>query len=306
MTALFWKELADHFGRRRFTLLLGLVALGLLWGAFVDLAALARQGRQFFFLDVFTSASGVPISLLSFVSFFGPVIGVALGFDAINAERSQGTLARLLAQPIHRDGVYLAKFLAALLTLVIVVASMMIVVVGVTMFRMGIAPQGEEVVRLVGLGLVAAAYLAFWLALAITASVLLRNTVTSALASIGAWFGLGFLVTLLGGVAAQRIVPDAATAADAVRRVTIESWVNRLSPSGLFSEAAAILLDPFGGRAINLFTVEQSRLEGLLATPVSAAQSLQLVWPHVVALIAMAAALLAASYVRFIREEIRA
>ena len=306
MTALFWKELADHFGRRRFTLLLGLVALGLLWGAFVDLAALARQGRQFFFLDVFTSASGVPISLLSFVSFFGPVIGVALGFDAINAERSQGTLARLLAQPIHRDGVYLAKFLAALLTLVIVVASMMIVVVGVTMFRMGIAPQGEEVVRLAGLGMVAAAYLAFWLALAITASVLLRNTVTSALASIGAWFGLGFLVTLLGGVIAQRIVPDAATAADAVRRVTIESWVNRLSPSGLFSEAAAILLDPFGGRAINLFTVEQSRLEGLLATPVSAAQSLQLVWPHIVALIAMAAALLAASYVRFIREEIRA
>lgn len=306
MTALFWKELADHFGRRRFTLLLGLVALGLLWGAFVDLAALARQGRQFFFLDVFTSASGVPISLLSFVSFFGPVIGVALGFDAINAERSQGTLARLLAQPIHRDGVYLAKFLAALLTLVIVVASMMIVVVGATMFRMGIAPQGEEIVRLAGLGMVAAAYLAFWLALAITASVLLRNTVTSALASIGAWFGLGFLVTLLGGVIAQRIVPDAATAADAVRRVTIESWVNRLSPSGLFSEAAAILLDPFGGRAINLFTVEQSRLEGLLATPVSAAQSLQLVWPHIVALIAMAAALLAASYVRFIREEIRA
>ena len=98
MTALFWKELADHFGRRRFALLLGLVALGLLWGAFVDLAALARQGRQFFFLDVFTSASGVPISLLSFVSFFGPVIGVALGFDAINAERAQGTLARLLAR----------------------------------------------------------------------------------------------------------------------------------------------------------------------------------------------------------------
>ncbi len=306
MTALFWKELADHFGRRRFTLLLGLVALGLLWGAFVDLAALARQGRQFFFLDVFTSASGVPISLLSFVSFFGPVIGVALGFDAINAERAQGTLARLLAQPIHRDGVYLAKFFAALLTLAIVIASMMVVVVGVTMFRMGIAPQGEEIVRLVGLGLVASAYLAFWLALAITASVLLRNTVTSALASIGAWFGLGFLVTLLGGVIAQRAVPDAATAAEAARRISIESWINRLSPAGLFSEAAAILLDPFGGRAINLFAVEQSRLEGLLATPVSAAQSIQLVWPHVVVLVAMAAALLAASYVRFIREEIRA
>ena len=154
--------------------------------------------------------------------------------------------------------------------------------------------------------IIAAAVFAFWLALAITASVLLRNTVTSALASIGAWFALGFLVTLLGGVLAQRVVPDVSAAADAVRRVTIESWVNRLSPSGLFSEATAILLDPFGGRAVNLFAIEQSRLEGLLATPVSAAQSLQLVWPHVVVLVAMAAALLAASYVRFIREEIRA
>ena len=141
MTALFWKELADHFGRRRFALLLGLVALGLVWGAFVDLGQLARSGRQFFFLDVFTTTAGVPISLLSFLSFFGPVIGIALGFDAINGERTQGTLARLLAQPLHRDSVYNAKFLAALLTLALVVASMMIVVIGLTMFRMGIAPH---------------------------------------------------------------------------------------------------------------------------------------------------------------------
>ncbi len=306
MSALFWKELADHFGRRRFTLLLGLVALGLVWGAFVDLGQLASTGRQFFFLDVFTTTAGVPISLLSFLSFFGPVIGIALGFDAINAERTQGTLARLLAQPLHRDSVYNAKFLAALLTLALVVASMMIVVIGLTMFRMGIAPTGEEVLRLTGLGLVSIAYLAFWLALAITASVLFRNTVTSALASIGMWFALGFLITLLGGVLADRIVPDIETTDDAVRHVTIESWANRVSPAGLYSEATSILLDPIGGRALNLFTIEPGRLEGLLSTPVSAGQSLQLVWPHIVVLVAMVAILLAASYVRFMREEIRA
>ena len=306
MTALFWKELADHFGRRRFTLLLGLVALGLIWGAFVDLAQLASQGRQFFFLDVFTTTAGVPISLLSFLSFFGPVIGIALGFDSINGERTQGTLARLLAQPLHRDSVYNAKFLAALLTLALIVASMMIVVVGLTMYRMGIAPTGEEVIRLTGLGLVTIAYLAFWLALAITASVLLRNTVTSALASIGMWFALGFLITLLGGVLADRIVPDIETTADAVRHVNVESWASRVSPAGLYSEATSILLDPIGGRALNIFTIDQGRLEGLLSTPVSAAQSLQLVWPHIVVLVSMVAVLIAVSYVRFMREEIRA
>ena len=306
MTALFWKELADHFGRRRFILLLGLVGVGILWGAVVDLGALASQGRQFFFLDVFTTTAGVPISLLSFISFFGPIIGIALGFDAINGERTQGTLARLLSQPLHRDDVYNAKFLAGLLTLALVTASLMIAVVGLTMFRMGIAPAGEEVVRLTGLGLVAIAYLAFWLALSVTASVVLRNTVTSALASIGAWFALGFLVALAAGVLADRLVPDVATTADAIRHVSIESWVNRLSPSGLFSEATAILLDPFGGRALNLFAIEQSRLVGLLSTPVSAGQSLQLVWPHIVVLVSMVAVLLAASYVKFMREEVRA
>lgn len=306
MTALFWKELADHFGRRRFILLLGLVGVGVLWGAVVDLGALASQGRQFFFLDVFTATAGVPISLLSFISFFGPIIGIALGFDAINGERTQGTLARLLSQPLHRDDVYNAKFLAGLLTLAIVTASLMIAVVGLTMFRMGIAPAGEEVVRLTGLGLVAIAYLAFWLALSITASVVLRNTVTSALASIGAWFALGFLVALAAGVLADQLVPEVATTADAVRHINVESWVNRLSPSGLFSEATAILLDPFGGRALNLFAIEQSRLVGLLSTPVSAGQSLQLVWPHIVVLVSMVAVLLAASYVKFMREEIRA
>ena len=183
---------------------------------------------------------------------------------------------------------------------------MMIVVIGLTMFRMGIAPTGEEVIRLVGLGLVTTAYLAFWLALAITASVLFRNTVTSALASIGMWFALGFLITLLGGVLADRIVPDIETTDDAVRHVNVESWVNRASPSGLYSEATGILLDPIGGRALNIFTIEQGRLEGLLSTPVSAAQSLQLVWPHIVVLVAMVGVLLAASYVRFMREEIRA
>ena len=306
MKALLWKELADHFGRRRFILLLGLVSIGLLWGVFVDVSKLIDQGRTFIFLEVFATNAGVPISLLSFVSFFGPIIGIALGFDSINGERTQGTLSRLLAQPIYRDSVFNAKLIAAVVTLGFIVASVMIVVIGVTMFRLGIPPNGEEVIRLIGFYAVTMMYLSFWLALSITASVLFRNTVTSALASIGAWFTLGFLVNLFGGVIADRIVPDIKVSADAIKHLTIESWVNRISPSGLFSEATTILLDPMGGRALNFFSIEQSRLSGLLSTPVSSVQSLQLVWPHIVALLAMVVLLIAISYLKFMREEIRA
>ena len=134
MWAVFWKELADHFGRRRFVLLLVTVLLGVVWGSFIDVDRLIATGAGFFFLDVFLSADSVPISLLEFLAFFGPIIGIALGFDAINGERTQGTLARLLSQPVYRDAVFNGKFLAGLTTLAIVVVSMGLSVIGVAMF----------------------------------------------------------------------------------------------------------------------------------------------------------------------------
>ncbi len=43
MKALFWKELADHFGRRRFVLLYGPVGIGLFWGTFVVVSRLLDE-----------------------------------------------------------------------------------------------------------------------------------------------------------------------------------------------------------------------------------------------------------------------
>ena len=311
MRAVFWKELADHFGRRRFGLLFGLVVVGVLWGALVDTEAILDASRTsgtagFFFLDVVTTTSGVPISLLSFLGFFGPIIGIVLGFDSINSERTQGTLSRVLSQPLFRDAVFNGKFLAGLLTLSILLASTVMVLTGVAMFQLGMAPRGEEVIRLVGFGLVAIAYLAFWLAVAMTASVFLRNTVASALVSIGVWIGSSFFIVLAASTLAERLVPDIETAEDSLRRFNVELWVGRASPAQLFTEATGILLDPIEGRVLTPLTLTAERVQGLLATPVSAAQSLQLVWPHIVVLVAMVAILLGLSYFKFMREEIRA
>ncbi len=309
MWAVFWKELADHFGRRRFVLLLVTVLLGVVWGSFIDVDRLIATGAGFFFLDVFLSADSVPISLLEFLAFFGPIIGIALGFDAINSERTQGTLARLLSQPVYRDAVFNGKFLAGLTTLAIVVVSMGLSVIGVAMFRIGVPPGGDEITRLIGFGLVSIAYLAFWLAAAMTASVFLRTAVASALVSIGVWVAASFFVLLAASAIADRVVSEIETVDDAQRHFNVERWVARASPGELFSEATGILLDPMNGRALSIGAIqafEPSRFTGLLASPVPASQSLQLVWPHIVVLLAMVTVLFVVSYVRFMREEIRA
>ena len=306
MRAIFWKEMADHFGRRRFILILGLIGLGAVWATFIDKDEVIRGGTGSFYLDIFTTTSGVPISLHLFISLFGPIIGITLGFDAINSERTQGTLSRILAQPVYRDAVYNGKFLAGMATLTIVVLSMGVMAIGISLWRFGIPPTGQESFRLIGFGLLTIVYLAFWLALAMTASIYLRNAVASALASIGIWIGVSFFIGLAATAIADRVVPEVRDNDEAILHFNVELWAGRVSPARLFSESTGILLDPVGGRVLNIFSVAPERLQGLLISPVSAGQSLQLVWPHIVVMVAMVAFLLAVSYIRFMREEIRA
>lgn len=309
MTAIFWKELADHLGRRRFILTLSLIVFGVLWGLFILLQEIdgsAVSTDEFLFLRIFTSSSGVLPPVLFYLGFFGPLIGIALGFDAINSERTQGTLAKLLAQPIHRDAVFNGKFLAGLTTLVIVLAAIALSIVGLGMSVMGYAPHGEEIIRLLGFFVVAAVYLAFWLAMAMACSIFFRNAVTSALVALGVWLLATFLIALLIAPAlAEFAVPDVTEVAQQISRANWQLWLARISPSQLFNEASQILLNP-DARFTGVLSVERAaQLARLEATPISSAQSLQLVWPHIIVVFSLVASLIVVSYTKFLREEIR-
>ena len=313
MAAIFWKELGDHFGRRRFLLLFAWVLFGVFWGLFVlarEVHGDSRSADEFLFLQIFTRGSGVLPPVLFFISFFGPLVAIALGFDTINSERTQGTLARILAQPVHRDSVITGKFLAGALTLAIMLISMALVLVGLGMFAMGFAPRGEEVLRLIGFGAVAIVYLSFWLALATTCSIFMQNAVASALVAMGIWlFASFFLALLIAPAFADLVVPEIDTAADAIRHFNISLWVSRLSPGSIFSEATQTLMDPLSSRGAQsldfVLAVSPERIQGLLASPLGAGQSLLLVWPHIVALFSMLVVLFTVSYAKFTREEIR-
>ena len=79
--------------------------------------------------------------------------------------------------------------------------------------------------------------------------------------------------------------------------------LSRISPAHLFQEAASTLLLP-DVRTLNPFvTQEQAYLA--ISTPLSFGQSTLLVWPHIVALIAETSLSFAATYLLFMRQEIR-
>ena len=147
MIAIMRKELADYFNSIRFfvlyLLILATSGYGL-FAAFNNIRQALEQsgavtGYGFVFLTLFTSGQGL-FTLTFFLTVLVPIIGIALGFDAINSERSGGTLSRILSQPVYRDSVINGKFIAGIFTLTVMVATMVLLVGGYGLRMIGVPP----------------------------------------------------------------------------------------------------------------------------------------------------------------------
>ncbi|EXY32416.1 ABC-2 transporter family protein, partial [Bacteroides fragilis str. 3397 T10] len=98
-----------------------------------------------------------------------------------------GTLSRMLSQPIHRDCIINAKFVAALIVIGIMLFVLGFLVMGCGLIAIGIPPTAEEFWRIVFFIITSIFYVAFWLNLAILFSLRFRQAATSALASVAVW-----------------------------------------------------------------------------------------------------------------------
>ena len=305
--ALYRKEMGDNIHSRRFLLILALVVLAgfaSLYGALSNISS-AASGGEFIFLKLFTtSGSSIP-SFVSFIAILGPFVGLALGFDAINGERNSGTLNRLLSQPIYRDSVINGKFLAGAVTIFIMVLAMGGLVSAIGLLAIGIPPSLEEVGRILVFLLFTGVYICFWLGLSILFSVVCRHAATSALAVIACWLFFTIFMSLLAGIIAAALYPlDGYLALfNTVDNYKVTMYLNRISPYYLYAEAVTTILNP-GVRSIGLVTTSQ--LEGAVAGYLPFGQSLLLVWPHLVAMLALTLAAFTISYLKFMNQEIRA
>lgn len=155
----FWvivnKEIADHVKSWRFIILIGIIALtcmGSLYTALTNIGAAIKPNDpdgSFLFLKLFTASDGTLPSFVLFINFLGPLLGIALGFDAVNSEQNKGTLSRMLSQPIHRDCIINAKFVAALIVIGIMLFVLGFLVMGFGLVAIGIPPTAEEFWRIV-------------------------------------------------------------------------------------------------------------------------------------------------------------
>jgi len=309
LATVFLKELADQLSSTRFFILFSLITLtGIV--SFYSAASNIRGATEdvisnFVLIRLFTTSGSSLPSFTWFVSILGPLVGLSMGFDAINGEQNSGTMTRLLAQPIYRDDVINGKFLARLFVLVLMTLALGFFVAGMGIIMTGVPPTGEEVIRLLlylGLSIV---YMAFWLALAMLLSLVFRQTATSALCGISLWLFFSIFVPILADMIADAIFPVTknADALTQLYNVRVSQGVSRLSPSTLYSEASVTLLSP-NVRTLGPVLLEQ--VYGAISGFLPLDQSLLLIWPHITGLVAGTLIIFGITYTLFLRQEIRA
>jgi len=296
MTTILRKELADYFTSVRcfILFLLVFVASGVaLYAAYYGIRGPISEPGPIFVRLFTTGKENIP-SLVTFIALLVPLIGIALGFDAINSERSSGTLNRILSQPIYRDNVINGKFLAGIVTLSIMIGATMLIVAGYGLMMIGVPPTTEEIIRLFIYFISAIIYGAFWMGLAILFSILFRSLAISLLCPLAIWILLG---NPIYNPYISFIVPAVSNS------IGTQLMIARISPYFLFQEATMVLLIPVW-RGWGLLTTTTTG--SMLPNPLPLDQSLLIVWPQLTSLICLTVICFAISYVVFMRQEIRA
>src|SRR3954451_4741790 len=303
------KELSDHLTSVRMRVLEWLVvlfALAALYGAIQQIRETTAED-PFLFLKLFTTArEPLPFTFVSFLSILVPLIAIGMGFDAVNGEHNRRTLSRILSQPIYRDALLFGKFLGGLFTLAVSLIVLWLLVIGLGIVGLGVPPNAEEMARALVLLVVTIAYGGVWLAVALLFSIVFRSAATAALVSLGLWLFMTILWPLFSPALADAVT----SAGDVLGVLDTRQAFARLSPSVLFNEIVAVVLDPSVRStqqsmlaAMGLALIERGAIPD---APIPLLQSVLIVWPQIVGLVAGTIILFVIGYVVFQRQEVRA
>lgn len=305
------KEIADHIRSWRFSILIALIVLTFIAAMYVSLANIKSAigntkdpDHLFLYLKLLTTTDNSIPPFHVFLSFLAPLLGISLGFDAVNSEQNSGTLTRLMAQPIYRDNLLLAKFVSALVIVSSLFFALALLMIGGGLVLTGVRMEPQELFRILGFIVITIAYVAFWLGLSIMLSILFKQAATSALTAIGIWLFFTIFYQIVINLIVKSFLPDPAylSQAEIISYNDLILNLQRVAPNQLYSDAVTTLLMP-SVRSLGPVTMEQ--MAGAIPAPLPFKESVMIVWPQLSGLMASTVGCFAFAYYFFMRREIR-
>lgn len=293
----FRKEILDHFGSKRYLIVFGLIVILSALSAYQGVDYIKEYTEQGF-LSIF-SGTKTDFSFIQLMVFFGPLLGLIMGFDAINKEWTSGTLSVVLSNPIFRDSIINGKFLAGVVALATLILSTIGIMCSITIPLLGYGPTLTETSSIIVLSSVTVLYLAFWLGLGTLFSVLTKKISTSMLASVATWIFFSILVGILSTAIANMLVPIPALDKESpnlreiwAQNAALQSTIAKISPTALYEETASAVLG----------TVYQF---GRIKIPYTLTEALTAHWANIATIAVGLVVCFVISYMKFLRSEIR-
>jgi ABC-2 type transport system permease protein len=309
------KEITDHIRSFRFNILLVIILLTCIASIYTalttirDVASGIDNSDDFYLylqMLTITDEKGTLPSFITFISFLGPLLGIGLGFDAVNREKNGNTLLRVLSQPIPRDYIILSKFLGSLAVISAAVFSLGFLIIGAGIVSMGLPPTFEEFIRIMVYLIMIIFYIGFWLGLSILFSIRFKQAATSALAGIAIWLFFSIFYSIIVELIVNQSMPDnlfeTGTSEEINSNYELYTGLMRISPNFLFSEITTVLLTP-SYRALGPVSMEQ--IIGAIPSPLGIMESLTIIWPQVIGIISASVICFAIAYLIFAFQEIR-
>ncbi|MEM0385094.1 MAG: ABC transporter permease, partial [Nitrososphaeria archaeon] len=196
------KEFSDIIKSKRFLILVTIFVLLVIVAqgtVYVSVSSSTQRALPRGFLG------SIAYSLVTIMSYFAPIVGLALGFDVISGEREKGTLKIVLAQPIYRDMVFNGKFIAAFLSVSLAVLVSSVVNVGIAIVALGISPPPEDVVRLIIFMIFSILFAMTYYAISAFLSTATRRSSQSIIVGVILWAVFVFIIPVIASLVASAL-----------------------------------------------------------------------------------------------------
>jgi len=298
------KEIIDHLTSVRFIIIFAVLTILILCSAYEGVQHYFKEGREMLipgqsaFLAVFTWGITEKIAVV------GSLLGIAIGFAAISQERDSGSLITLLTHPVFRDSVINGKLIAGACALTFAAFTSIALALTTVITLTGVAPTGDEMARLLTFTVISSLYVVMWLSVSVLFSVMMPDTTSSLLASIITWLVSTDLIYSIASLIASIVVPFGGGITmhkiEWKRHFEVFRAITRFSPTCCYRDVArSVLGSPFRG---GLVIIEPGKP---MPAPPSLLECLSQSWPEITVIVVVLVASFAASYLLFMRQEIR-
>jgi len=215
------KEFTDHFTSRKFLVILALLLMLTLLGMHQGIDQYNRNletyNQQLQAVGDAAGPAGMmperPSILIIFqqlessLMVFGGVLAIATGADLVSKEKESRSLKTLLSHPVYRDEVINGKALGGMAALGVALAVAFALTLAVLLV-FSIVPTADEVVAVLIFGLASFLFLLAFFALALTLSVVVKESGHAVAYGLTLFFVFTYLLQMFGMVLAGAVAGD--------------------------------------------------------------------------------------------------